>query len=124
MAMKEKGMTNLNERKKTKKIIGTDLTVRADTGTKPKRPPYTATVSHISGHVTHRDTEKGLADLLTEAIDKDLNYEQPLGGALTDDQRRTKSPSPRIKSAKAEKSGPDSGVKKQNRPLCSIFFRN
>ena len=107
MAKKNNGSTNHNGVKKTKKTIDPKHTTTAGTITAPKQPPHTATVFHLTGHVTERGGGQGLAGLRVEAVDKDLKYEQPLGNAHTDDQGRYEITFNADRIGKAEKGGPD-----------------
>jgi hypothetical protein len=75
------------------------------------KKPNTPTVFYISGHVTHRDTGQGLAGLRVEAINKDLDYEQPLSRALTDREGKYALTFTADQIGKAEKGGPDIVVK-------------
>lgn len=91
----------------TKKTINPKSNTTKKMVKKLKRPPRKVTVFHISGHITHRDTGKGLAGLRVDAVDKDLSYEQQLGSTHTDDYGQYEIIFTSDKIGKAEKGGPD-----------------
>ncbi|MBX9849358.1 MAG: hypothetical protein K2X64_08685, partial [Rhodocyclaceae bacterium] len=85
----------------------------ASSETSEKMPPRRAKpsaqtpVSHISGLITHRDTKKGITGLRIEAIDKDPNFDQPLGSGTTDAKGYYNISVPSRKIGKGETGGPD-----------------
>ena len=122
---KEKESAGRSERcGKNKNAIEPKPTATAQIAPEPKRSTRLPGVFRISGHVTHRDTEQGLAGLRVEAVDENMK----LGSAHTDDQGRYAITFTADQLSKAEKGGLDIVVKvfdqKGTRLGESALFRN